>query len=267
MSEVRDQKSRPHILSGGWYWAALISAVCVLLFALSFSVEAQQPGKIPRVGFLFSGSKDQPHLESFLRALRELGYVEGKNIHIEYRYSEARNDALAGLAADLVAQHVEVILTTTTASNRAALQATRTIPIVSIGAGDPVIQGMAKSLAYPGGNVTGLTATAAPGIMGKRLQLLKEAFPKATTVSYLWNPDARDMGPTALEDAQKGANALGLRRRPYEMKDSSLRYRPRDARAKSTTSECGAGLGRSDHGAQLQAYRRHRDKAASAVDV
>jgi len=99
------------------------------LFALCLRAEAQQPEKLPQIGFLFSGSKDQPHLASFLQGLRELGYVEGKNVHIEYRYSEGRNDALPGLAAELGARYVEVILTTTPAGNRAALKATSKIPI------------------------------------------------------------------------------------------------------------------------------------------
>jgi ABC-type uncharacterized transport system substrate-binding protein len=195
--------------------------LCAMLFALCLRAEAQQPEKLPQIGFLFSGSKDQPHLASFLQALRELGYVEGKNIHIEYRYGEGRNDALQGLAAELVARPVEVILTTTPASNRAVLKATSKIPIVSIGGGDLVALGMVKTLAHPGGNLTGLSASAGPGMMGKRLEFLKESFPKTVAVSYLWNPDAREIGSTSLDDAQKGATALGLQLRPYELKNVS----------------------------------------------
>ena len=202
--------------------------VLTLLLLTGSSAAAQQLAKVRRIGFLFSGSKDQPHLESFLQALRELGYVEGKNIHIEYRYSEGCYDALPGLAAELVARQVEVILTTTGESNRAALKATSKIPIVSIGGGDPVALGTAKTLAHPGGNLTGLSSTVGPGMMGKRLELLKEALPNTVSVSYLWNPDAREIGPMALEDAQKGATALGLQLRdPTRLKTSPIWIAPR----------------------------------------
>ena len=113
---------------GNSCFAVSITVVATLL-AFSFAVCAAQPKKLSQIGFLFSGSKDQPHLASFLQGLRELGYVEGKNVHIEYRYSEGRNDALPGLAAELGARYVEVILTTTPAGNRAALKATSKIPI------------------------------------------------------------------------------------------------------------------------------------------
>jgi ABC-type uncharacterized transport system substrate-binding protein len=199
-----------------------------ILLVFFHRAEAQQVKKVRQIGFLFSGSKDQPHLEAFIQALRDLGYVEGKNIHIEYHYGEGRNDVLPGLAADLVARQVEVILTTTSASNRAVLKATNSIPVVSIGGGDPVALGTAKTLAQPGGNLTGLSSTAGPGMMGKRLELLKEAFPKTASVSYLWNPDAREIGPLALKDAEKGATALGLQLRPYEIKTVSDMDRARE---------------------------------------
>jgi putative ABC transport system substrate-binding protein len=192
-----------------------------LLLACLNLAEAQQPQKVPQIGFLFSGSKDQPHLKSFLQALRELGYVEGKNIQVAYRYAEGRNDALPGLAAEFVTRQVAVILTTTAEGNRAALKATSKIPIVSVGGGDPVALGTARSLADPGGNLTGLSSTAGPGIMGKRLELLKAAFPNVVSVSYLWNPDARDIGPMGLEDAQTGAKVLGLQLRPIEIRNVS----------------------------------------------
>ena len=125
------------------------------------------------------------------------------------------------MAAELVARQVEVILTTTPASNRAVLKATSKIPIVSIGGGDLVALGIAKTLAHPGGNLTGLSAGAGRGMMGKRLEFLKEAFPKTVSVSYLWNPDAREVGSTSLDDAQKGATALGLKLQTYDIKNVS----------------------------------------------
>ena len=179
---------------------------------------AQQPAKIPRIGFLFFGSKDQAHLESFHQGLRDLGYVENKNISIAYRYAERRSDRLGSLAAELVALDLDVILTTTPAATR-AVQANSRTPIVGIGF-DPVGTGLIKSLAHPGGNVTGLSSSAGPEMMGKRLDLLKEAFPKITTVAMLWNRDAGRLAAQVLDGAKKGANALGLQLRPHEVRST-----------------------------------------------
>jgi putative ABC transport system substrate-binding protein len=187
----------------------------LLLITVSLA-QAQQPKKIPRLGFLFIGSKNQPHLESFHQGLRELGYVEGKNIAIEYRYAEGKPDALPALAAELVALNLDVIVTTTPQASRAVLQASSTIPIVAIGF-DAVRIGLAKSLAQPGGNLTGLTSDAGPGITGKRLELLKEAFPRANIVAVLLNPGGQFLDQT-LEHAKTGAKALGLQIRPYYIK-------------------------------------------------
>ena len=177
----------------------------------------EHPAKIPRLGFLFFGSKDQPHLESFHYGLRDLGYVDGKNIRIEYRYAERSSERLAVLAAELVALNLDAILTTTPAATRAVLQASSKIPIVAIGF-DPIATGLIKSLAYPGGNVTGLSSSAGPEMMGKRLDLLKEAFPKITTVAMLWNPEAGQLAEQVLEGAKKGAQALGIQLRPHEVR-------------------------------------------------
>src|SRR5688572_382639 len=178
---------------------------------------AQQPARTPRIGFLFVGSKDQPHLESFHQGLRELGYVDGKNISIEYRYAERNSDRLPVLAAELLALHLELILTTTPAATRAVLETSSRIPIVAIGF-DPVATTLVKSLARPGGNVTGLSSSAGPEMMGKRLDLLKEAFPKISTVAMLWNPEAGQFAEQVLDGAKKGANALGLQLRPHEVR-------------------------------------------------
>jgi putative tryptophan/tyrosine transport system substrate-binding protein len=181
---------------------------------------AQQPVKIPRIGFLFVGSKDQPHLASFQLGLRELGYVDGKNIAIQYRYAERKSDALPALAAELVALNLELILTTTPAASRAVLGESSAIPIVGIGF-DPVATNLVKSLARPGGNVTGLSSTAGPEMMGKRLDLLKEAFPRISSVAMLWNPGAGQLAEQVLEGAKTGANALGIQLRPYEAKSTA----------------------------------------------
>ena len=178
---------------------------------------AQHPVKNARIGFLFFGSKDQPHLGSFHQGLRGLGYVEDKNISIEYRYAERSSDRLTTLAAELVALNLDAILTTTPAATRAVLQANSRTPIVGIGF-DPVATGLVKSLAYPGGIVTGLSSSAGPEMMGKRLDLLKEAFPKITTVAMLWNPEAGRFAEQVLEGAKRGAKALGLQLRPHEVR-------------------------------------------------
>ena len=139
---------------------------------------AQQRAKVARIGFLFVGSKDQPHLESFHQGLRDLGYVDGKNISIEYRYAEGKSEGLPALAAELVALNVDVIVTTNPNGSRAVLRASSTIPIVVVGF-DPVATGLVKGLARPGGNITGLSSRVGPDMEGKRLDLLKEAIPKS----------------------------------------------------------------------------------------
>ena len=197
------------------------------LFAVVFSlviggagVQAQQPTKLRRIGFLFIGSKDQPHVDSFRQGLRDLGYVEGKNIVVEYRYAEGKPDALPTLAAELVGLNVEVILTTTLRASRVVLQATSTIPIVGVGLGDFVDAGLVKNLARPGGNLTGLSNSAGPGMRGKQLELLKEAVPKISVVAMLWNIDDGPLASVALEEAKTVAKALGIQIRPYQIKSA-----------------------------------------------
>ena len=194
-------------------------AVVLTLTAWGEVAQAQHPAKIPRLGFLFFGSRDQPHLEPFHQGLRDLGYVDGKNISIEYRYAGRSSDRLAMLAAELVALNLDVILTTTPAATRAVLQASSKIPIVGIGF-DPIATGLVKSLAYPGGNLTGLSSSAGPEMMGKRLDLLKEAFPKITTVAMLWNPEAGHFAKQVLEGAKTAAEALGLQVQPHEIRNT-----------------------------------------------
>jgi putative ABC transport system substrate-binding protein len=193
--------------------------LATLLLAHVQLAAAQHPVKNARIGFLFFGSKDQPHLESFHQRLRDLGYVEGRNIAIEYRYAERGSERLAVLAAELVSLNLDAILTTTPAATRAVLQANSRTPIVSIGF-DPVATGLVKSLAYPGGNVTGLSSSAGPEMMGKRLDLLKEAFPKITTVAMLWNPEAGQLAAQVLEGVINGARVLGIQLWPHEVRNN-----------------------------------------------
>ena len=198
-----------------------IVGVVLLFMTLTACGEmaAEQSAKAPRIGFLFVGSKDQPHLESFHRGLREIGYVDGKNISIAYRYAERNSDRLPVLAAELVALDLDAILTTTPAASRAVLRANSAVPIVAIGF-DPVATGLVKSLARPGGNVTGLSSSPGPEMMGKRLDLLKEAFPKTSIVAMLWNPEAGQFAEQVLEGAKTGAKALGIQLRPYEVRST-----------------------------------------------
>src|SRR5215475_14210925 len=146
-------------------------ALCAMLFALCASADAQQPKKIPRIGILFIGGRNQPHLEAFKQGLRERGYTEEENIAIEYLYAEGRQDRLPELAAELVQLKVDVIVVTADISAEAAKQATKTIPIV-VTTGDPVAWGLAESLAKPGGNVTGLSVLLAD-LSGKRVEILR----------------------------------------------------------------------------------------------
>src|SRR5215471_6150164 len=156
----------------------------VLLLALSFPAEAQQSAKkVPRIGFLIPSvpANYATRIETFREGLRELGYVEGKNIVVEYRFAEGKQDRLRELAAELVNLKVDLIVAA--ASARAAKDATKTIPIVFASTADPVAQGIVASLARPGGNLTGLTLYA-PELTGKRLELLKEAAPRITRLAF-----------------------------------------------------------------------------------
>ena len=178
-------------------------ALCAMLFALCVSAEAQQPTKIPRVGYLtaVSPSVNPARHEAFRQGLGELGYVEDKNIVIEWRFRDGKQDRLPALAAELVRLKVDVIVTGGSGPTRAAKEATNTIPIVMAQDTDPVGNGFVASLARPGGNITGL-ATLAPEISGKRLELLKEIIPKLSRVAVLGTSsmpgDAQSLKETEL---------------------------------------------------------------------
>jgi putative tryptophan/tyrosine transport system substrate-binding protein len=186
-------------------------ALSAMLFALGGSAEAQQPARIHRIGILSpsSGSVFSARDEAFRRRLRELGYVEGKNILIEYRYAEGKSERLPDLVAELVGLKVDVIVTTSAGAALAAKKASGTIPIVFAAAGDPVGTGLVSSLARPGGNITGLSLMA-PDLDGKRLELLKEAFPKVARVAFLWESGGT-RGNLPLTEMEAAAKALGLK--------------------------------------------------------
>ena len=131
--------------------------LCAMLFALSASIQAQQPGKIPRIGLLTNTKSDNPSIEPFRRGLQALGYAEGKNIRIEYRYYETKRELIPPLVAELVQMNVDVLVVGAPPAIRAARQATKTIPIVMVTNQDPVAAGYVDSLARPGGNTTGVT--------------------------------------------------------------------------------------------------------------
>ena len=168
-------------------YSLLVSAFLVLFTA--HAADAQQPAKVPTLGYVSQSSgaagPKHPVLEAFLRGLTELGYVEGKNIAIEYRYTEGKNDRLPALAAELVSRKVDIIVTETGGAALEAKKATQTIPIVMENSGDAVAIGVVASLDRPGGNVTGLTSLSGSGA-AKRLQLLAELVPNLTHVGVLW---------------------------------------------------------------------------------
>jgi putative tryptophan/tyrosine transport system substrate-binding protein len=192
-------------------------ALGALLFALGVRAEAQQ-AKIPKIGWLLPGPGSGPGggRELFQREIRELGYVEGKNIASEYyRYTENNLDRLPALADELVRLKVDVLVTSTTTAALALKNATRTIPIVLLGVTDPVAAGLVDSLARPGGNITGFTVIAAV-LAGKRLELLKETVPKLSRVALLWNP--QDPGsPQQWKESQLSARELGLQLHSMEV--------------------------------------------------
>jgi putative tryptophan/tyrosine transport system substrate-binding protein len=180
-----------------------------MLFAVYVPVEAQQPTKIPRIGLLFAASPSSFAGEAFRQGLREPGYVEGKDIIIEYRFAEVKFDRLPALAAELVRLKVDVIVTGGPPSTRAAKEATVTIPIVMTQVGDPVGSGFVASLARPGGNITGLSSLA-PELCGKQLELLKEIIPRLSRVAVFGtstNPDNAQM----LREVDLAAKAFGVK--------------------------------------------------------
>ena len=195
--------------------------VAVVLLAVGVTAEAQQPKKVPRIGYLSTAdpATDSARAEGIRLALRELGYIEGQNIAIEYRYAEGKLDRAPGLAAELVRLKVDIIVVA--AGDpwiRAAKNATKTIPIVMMGQGsDPVKAGHVESLARPGGNVTGLTNLARE-LGGKRLELLKEAVPKLARVAVLYDP----ANPASLHEVKEllpaDARALKLTIQPWEIR-------------------------------------------------
>jgi putative ABC transport system substrate-binding protein len=182
-------------------------ALGALLLALGMPAGAQQSGKVSRIGILRTGSAPDPFVEAFRQGLRDLGYVEGQNIAIEYKWAEGKNERLPKLAADLVELKVNVIVAAGPGPIMAAKQATSTIPIVMPAVINPVDSGLVASLARPGGNLTGL-ATMVDELPGKWMELLKEALPRASRLAVLLDP-ANDIGQ--LRASEVASRSLGLR--------------------------------------------------------
>jgi putative ABC transport system substrate-binding protein len=205
--------------------------VAVVLLALGVIAEAQQPEKVPRIGYLapVDPASESTRIEAIRLALRDRGYIEGQNIASEYRYAEGKRDRLPELAAELVRLKVNIIVVVGGSGTvQAAKNATKTIPIVMTGAGiDPVEAGLVESLARPGGNVTGLTNLSGE-LVGKRLELLKQAVPKVARVAVFYDPanplNVREVKETLLV----AARALGLTIRfnlgRYEIRTVSRGY-------------------------------------------
>jgi len=196
-------------------------ALCAMLFALCLPADAQQPKKVPRIGYLSSTdpARESTRSEAIRLALRTLGYIEGQNITTEYRYSEGKRDWALEHAAELVRLKVDILVVAGgDAWIRAAKNATKTIPIVMVGAGiDPVKAGLVESLARPGGNVTGLTLLSRE-LGGKRLELLKEAVPKVARVAVLYDPANRAQVLEVQEILPVAARALRLTIQPWEVR-------------------------------------------------
>ncbi len=182
------------------------------LLATPLAVEAQPAGKRWRIGYLTSGFREEPgsnpSVDPFLRSLRELGSVEGRNVTLEIRYAEGRTERFPPLATELVNLKVDVLVAASTPAALAAKQATSIIPIVMLAVGEPVQVKLIDSLAHPGGNVTGLSLIA-PELAAKRLDLLKQALPKLSRVTVLWNSANQGM-KARFQETQVGAQSLGV---------------------------------------------------------
>jgi putative tryptophan/tyrosine transport system substrate-binding protein len=193
----------------------LLVTLTLGLLVAPFAAEAQPPTHVYRIGYLLGTTRAQePSLEVFLEAMRALGYVEGQNLVMEYRGAEGQYERLPALAAELVRLPVDVLLVTLTPAALAAKQATTTIPIVTMGVGDPVGSGLVASLARPGGNVTGVTSQS-PDLVEKQLEFLKDVLPTVSRVAVLWDP-ANPGHALQVSAAEVAAQPLGVQLHPVE---------------------------------------------------
>jgi ABC-type uncharacterized transport system substrate-binding protein len=199
-------------------WLGL--SIIIFVIGVVPAAQAQQPAKIARIGLLAQSSADflSSQLEAFRQGLHELGYIEGKNIVIEYRHAEGKLDRLSALAGELVRLKVDIIVASSTPAALAAKNATKDIPILFETIGDPVASGVVASLARPDGNITGLTMGGAE-LYGKRLELLKETIPKLTRAALLWNPTSK-AAQLNVKETQAASQALKLQIQSLEVRSS-----------------------------------------------
>jgi putative tryptophan/tyrosine transport system substrate-binding protein len=195
---------------------AFIASMAGGLLAAPLAVEGQPSGRIHRIGVL--GTTDGLGWQAFRDGLQGLGYVEGKTIVVDWRWAGSDASRLTDLAADLVRSQVELIVTGSDPAPTAARNATRTLPIVMVGAGDPVASGLVTSLARPGGNVTGLTWDVSPDVAGKQLELLRDIYPGLSGVGVLWNREAGGWVSPYLSVLRSTATTLGLALHPMEVR-------------------------------------------------
>jgi len=200
--------------------SAITSVVAVLFFVAPLAAGAQPAGKVHRIGFLGNSTAAlEAHLVGpFREGLRELGYVEGQNIVIEYRWAEGNYERFPALIAELLAQRVELIVTAGTPASLAVKKATTSLPLIMVGVGDPVDTGLVASLARPGGNITGLNSTV-EGLEGKRLELLREVIPRLSHVAVFWNPENPTL-LTYLKEMRAAAQVLGIKLQVVEVRTS-----------------------------------------------
>jgi len=202
----------------------LFVALCALLFGVCDSTHAQKPPKIPTIGILlpYSSGRDA-RIEAFREGLRNLGYVEGQTIRIEYRWANGQFEKLPELANELVRNKVDVIVAAVTQASIAAKKATDTIPVVMIGVSDPIGSGLVASFARPGSNVTGTSSMTAE-IVGKQLELLKEVVPGIARVAALWNPANPVFQAAQVQETDSAARALGIRLKFVEARSEDEIY-------------------------------------------
>ena len=210
--------------------------LAAMLVALGLPAQAQQPKKVARIGYLAAASRTGiSHLtEAFLQGLRELGYVEGQNISIEYRWADGNFERLPELAAELVRLKVDVIVALVTQASLAAKNATGTIPIVMVAVANPVDSGLIATLARPGANITG-TSTMIDEVVGKQLALLKETFPKISRVAAMWNPANPVFQKLQLREVEATARALNVSLQKVEARNPDEIERAFAAIAKERT--------------------------------
>jgi putative ABC transport system substrate-binding protein len=193
-----------------------------LLAAWPLAAHGQAAGKVPRIGWLGGPSREsaQPFVQAFLRGLKDLGWVEGQNVAIEWRFADGQAERLVGLVGELVRLEADVIVVPSTPPALAARAATKTIPVVTVSVGDPVELGLVASLARPGGNITGLTSLVNPEIVGKQLELLTKAVPRLSRVAVLRNPSTPGTA-SFLREAQAAGQVLRVQLQPLEARSLS----------------------------------------------